>query len=357
MGHTDGNPLVNVIRSSWIWHFFNTQYLAIKLEQENKTLNYYQTWLRERQYWQFVIYKVKPVIVTIVLVVGMTGNGILLTIFVRHKETRTNTNSMLINLTVIDCVSLVVNVILEYVRQTKKWQLGLFVCQIYAFFSYGLFAVSTYSVAMISVQRFVAVRQLPSLAWFHQSQKTKYVLIATVWEIGFILSVTHAAAAYSETESCTAVTIGNAIPTFTADLITFCVVPLLITAVSSGLTAYKTRRSASEIPGEATGQQQLQHSRMVSSTVLFALTVLFVVSYAPFYLYAFLNTTFNISISGREHILVSTILYHLRFVNRCLNPVVLFVLSKRYRGYIKRYCGQGEVQTATNSGISTETSL
>jgi len=39
--------------------------------------------------------------------------------------------------------------------------------------------------------------------------------------------------------------------------------------------------------------------------------------------------------------------YCLRFVNCCLNPIVLFVMTKRYRGYIKRYCGQREVQPAT----------
>jgi hypothetical protein len=114
----------------------------------------------------------QPVIITIVLVVGMTGNGLLLTVFVRHKETRTLPNCMLINLTVVDLLSLVVNVVLDYLRVTTNWQMDALGCRIYFFFSYLLFAVSTYCVAMISVQRFVAVRQLSSLAWCYQSKRS-----------------------------------------------------------------------------------------------------------------------------------------------------------------------------------------
>jgi hypothetical protein len=220
-----------------------------------------------------------------------------------------------------------------------------------------LVAVSIYSVAMISVQRFVAVRQLPSLAWCHQSQKTKYVLIATVWVIGCILSVPHADIAVIEYENCKYVSSDDFVPVYTADLITFCVVPLLITAAFSGVTACRVRRSIRRIPGEATGLEKFKHRRMVSSTVLFALTALFVVSYAPYFLFNFLVFVVDINVTRWELILVNVLMYYLRFVNCCLNPIFLFVLSKRYRGYIKRYCGQREVQSKINSGSSQETSL
>ena len=276
-----GNTFINVITSSWIWRFLDAQHWARILEQETQVLVNYQTELRDLQHEEFVKYIVVPVIGAIVLLVGMMGNGLLLTIFVRHKETRTLANSMLINLTVVDFLSLVVNVLLDYLLAIQPWPLGWFGCKLFVFSYYLLIAVSTYSVAMISVQRFVVVWQLTSLAWCHQSQKSKYVLIAIVWGLGFILSMPHAFISYSENKHCTISSLETASSLNTADLITVCVVPLLITAVSSGLTAYRIRRSAREIPGEATGQQQSQHSRMVSSTVLFALTVLFVVSYAP----------------------------------------------------------------------------
>jgi hypothetical protein len=152
-----------------------------------------------------------------------------------------------------------------------------------------------------------------------------------VWGIGLILSVSHAAAAYGKNELCYAVWSGNASTMFTGDFITLCVMPLLITAVFSGLTACIIRRSAREIP-EATGQEQLQHCRMVSSTVLFALTFLIVVSYGPFYLFSLLTCVNECSFSIRGTNLVLLITHHLRFVNYCLNPIVVFKLSKSTKG-------------------------
>ena len=183
---------------------------------------------------------------------------------------------------------------------------------------------------MISVQMFVAVTQLPSFAWCLQSQKTKYVFIATVWGIGCIVSVPHAVIAdyRSETQTCSIKTSKYHDPMDSVDLITFCAVPLIITAVFSGLTAYRIRRSIQEILGEATGQQQLQHKRMVSSTVLFALTVVLVFSYTPHFLFRFLIFEMCISVPFWEYFLVRTITYHLRFVNCCLNSIVLFVIKK-----------------------------
>jgi hypothetical protein len=333
--HKEGNPFINITTSGRLWRFVDAQYWAKILEQQTEVLVNYQRKMVQVQHWRFVNYKVAPLIVVIVLVVGTTSNGFLMNIFARHKETRTPANSMLINLTVVDFLSLVVNVLLDYLRAIMTWQLGLLVCKLFYFFSYLLIAMSTYSVAMISFQRFVAVRQLPSLALCHQSQKTKYVLIATVWGIGCIVSVPHGVAAFVQNEICFSFSFGNTSTLITADLITLCAVPLLFTAVFSGLTANRIRRSAREIPGETTGQQQLQHSRMVSSTVLVALTVLFVVSYGPYILFQFLKFVVGISLSIREHYLAVTITYYMRFVNCCLNPIFLFVMSKRYRGYIK----------------------
>jgi hypothetical protein len=346
--HKDGNPFINVITSSNISRFLDAQYWAKLIQQETQALFENQTKLHDVQHARFVMYKVAPVIVAIFLVVGMTSNGLLLTIFVRHKETRTIQNSMLINLTVVDFLSLVVIGLLDYLRVIVPLLFGWFGCKLFTFIGFLLMAVSTYSVAMISVQRFIAFWQLSSLTWCHQSQKTKYVLIAIVWGIGCILSVHHAVFADIESKigNCVVVSLEVQGPVDTADLITFCVVPLLITAVSSGLTAYRIRRSAREIPGEVNGQEHLKHSRMVSSTVLFALTVLFVVSYMPFFLFKFLVLAVGISVTVETFVLVNMVTFCLRFLNSCLNPIVLFVMSKRYRGYIKKYCGQRNVQPA-----------
>ena len=309
--HAHRNPFINVITSGTISRFVDAQYWAKVLEQETNLLAEYETLLSVLLDWHFMAHNVIPVIVAIVLMIGITGNGLLLTIFVRHKETRTPANTMLINLTVVDLISLVFNVLLSYLNTINVLKLGWLGCKLLFFFCKFFFAVSTYSVAMISFQRFVAITQLPSRACHNQPQKPKYVLIAIVWVIGFSVSVPHVITAQIFKENCWASTLIKNSLLCTADLITFCVLPLLITVVFSGLTAYRIRRSAREIPGETTGQQQLKQRRMVSSTVLFALTVLFVVTYTPDFLFLFLLSVFHIDMYFPEYNLVSTITYYL----------------------------------------------
>jgi hypothetical protein len=164
-----------------------------------------------------------------------------------------------------------------------------------------------------------------------------------VWAIGCIVSVPHVFIARITNGICKDFSLEDSAPVYTSNLFTFCVLPLLITVAFSIGTAYRIRKSVRRIPGEGIGQEQFKHNRMVSSTVLFALTVLFVVSYTPFFLVDFLVFVVDINVSNWDIILVNALTYYLRFVNCCLNPLVLFVISKRYRGYIKRYCGQKSI--------------
>ena len=95
------------------------------------------------QYWQFLTHKVTQVILAIFLVVGITCNWLLLTIFVRHKEMRTIANSMLLNLTAVDCVQLVINVLLDYLRILALLKFSFFGCKLFYFFTCLLLAVRT----------------------------------------------------------------------------------------------------------------------------------------------------------------------------------------------------------------------
>jgi hypothetical protein len=134
---------------------------------------------------------------------------------------------------------------------------------------------------------------------------------------------------------------------------------VITVAVFSGLTAARIRRSVRNIPGEGTGLKQTRHNRMVSSSILVALVVLFVVSYTPDFLYKFLTIEVHIQTSDRGFNTVNLVTYYLRFVNCCLNPLVLFVMSTRYRAYITKYvfCGDRKAVPGSKSEITTETSL
>jgi gastrin-releasing peptide receptor len=285
--YKEEHDFLAILISDHTSYFLEVSYWTDLLEEENKTLHGYKAKLCVAQDVKSVLYTVQPPVMSTVFVVGITGNGLLLTIFIRHKETMTFPNSMLMNLTAVDCLTLLINVLLDFFRLRSAWQLGVPISKLFYLSSYMFIAVSIYSVVTLSVQRFMAVRHLPSGAMCHVGRKTKYVFVATVWAFAFVLSLPHALIADSG-GLCKEDSFENFGLLSTADLVLFCIVPAILVAVFSGLTAAGIRRSAGSIPGEGAGQERLRHRLIVSSAVLTALAAHFVVSYTPVFLYRFL---------------------------------------------------------------------
>jgi hypothetical protein len=352
------NDFLNVIVTNHTARFLDVPTCKHELRKAEAEIAMYEGNLSKAQGDQIII-KVKRIITVIVFAVGITGNGLLLMVFIRHKETRTLPNSMLINLTVVDCLSLVVNLVLEYVRVTMCWSFGLQLCKLYYLLRYVLIGVSTYSVVMISVQRFMVVAQTSSTAKCYLGKRTKYVHIAIVWAMGFIVSIPHSVVANLNRGLCYELSFENYGPVSTSDLVMVCLIPVVTVGVFSGLAAERIRRSVRNIPGEGTGLKHATHTRMVSSSILVALVVLFLVSYTPDFMYKFLTTQVHIRTTDRQFNTINLITYYLRFVNCCLNPLVLFVMSTRYRAYIKRdiLCGDRKTLPGSKSQTTTETSL
>jgi hypothetical protein len=304
------------------------RYWNYLLENGNETLHRYKTKLFGARHDQFMLYTAQPPVMATVFIVGITGNGLLLTTFIRHKETRTFPNSMLTNLTAVDSLTLLINVLLGYFRLRSAWQHGVPICKLSVLSRHTLTAVSLYSVVTLSVQRLRAVSQLPSGTMCHMGRKTKYVVVATVWALGFIPSLPHALIADVSGGLCNEDSFENFGLVSTADLVVFCIIPVILVAVFSGLTAARIRRSAGSIPGEGAGQERLRHKRIVSSAVLTALVALFVVSYTPDFLFRFLFFQIGIPMTDEQFSMFNVVTYYLRYVNCCFNPLVLFVTRK-----------------------------
>jgi hypothetical protein len=94
-------------------------------------LHRYKTELFGAKQDQFMLYTAEAPMMATIFVVGITGNGLRLTIFIRHKETRTFPNSMLMNLTAVDCLTLLMNVLLDYFRLRFARQLRVPICKLF----------------------------------------------------------------------------------------------------------------------------------------------------------------------------------------------------------------------------------
>jgi gastrin-releasing peptide receptor len=301
------------------------------LEDEKETQHRYKSKQVTAEHIRFLLDTVAPPVISTFFVVGITGNGLLLTIFIRHKKIRTFQNSMLINLAAVDCLTLLTNVLLDYFSFRLSLQLGVLNSKLLCFFAYMFLLVSIYSVVTLSIQRFMAVRKLLLGTVCQVGRRTMCVVVASVWALGFIFSLPHALYADVTTSLCYLTPLDEFIMT---DIVVMCLLPVTLVAVFSGLTAARIRRSAGSIPGEGVGQERLRHSRIVSSALLIALLAIFLLCHTPRYMFAFLVFHKYISSSIEHSVTVAFVTYYLRYVHCCLNPLALFVMSKRFRVYL-----------------------
>jgi hypothetical protein len=70
-------------------NFLEVSIWILRLEERKEALQECKSHQFRAQHVSFILCTVWPLAVSIAFVVGITGNGLLLTVFIRHKETRT----------------------------------------------------------------------------------------------------------------------------------------------------------------------------------------------------------------------------------------------------------------------------
>jgi hypothetical protein len=126
------------------------------------------------------------------------------------------------------------------------------------------------------------------------------------------------------------------------ELLVSCVLPLCVIAFSYIMTARHLMKSAKPISEET--QNPKLNTRKNTAKIVVGLTVVFIISFVPYYGYwtynileAYLNPDtewYEITQHNWHIFLVSE---SLLLINSCLNPVALFCTSLAFRRQFKRY--------------------
>jgi len=266
--------------------------------------------------------------------VGFVGNAILFLIFARHREMLSASNVIILNLAIGDTLSLVSNIIVSFMFNLSDSMLvGFLVCLSITLFIPISTGVCVYSVTMLAIQRHVALVSMGKDHGCRLLRRYSSVLfICAIW----ILAAASAVPRFLETEfheDYCAVQLTEFSTVF--DVVVYCVVPLLATAAFSIVTSRKIRRSVRKMPGEVVGQSKVRNARTRSANILIGLTVVFAISYVPYYLFLFLYHYFNVEKLGFLQMFI--ISYTLIFVNSCCNPVALYAASGNFRKYFNKY--------------------
>ncbi|XP_069686056.1 phe13-bombesin receptor-like [Periplaneta americana] len=288
---------------------------------------------------------IQPVLQGIIFVVGFVSNGVLLLIFLRHKDMRTSPNIMLINLMVGDLLNLLINIPVFYsYSSSTSWTLGVGLCKCYRFFRRLCTGVCVYSVVVISVQRYFAFTRFVGYNKYtlRLTKTMKSILIvSSVWITSSLIAIPHSIHAGIYKNNCFGFSLEahkTMLKVVTmVDAVALCVVPVLAVSIFSMLSSKKLKKSVKTIPGEAVGMERMKRARIVSSKILIALSIVFVISYGPYCMFEVIGTWTALDISPSVYYVSFLITYTLLFGNACFSPIALYIVCGKLRRKVNRY--------------------
>ncbi|OAD61071.1 [Phe13]-bombesin receptor, partial [Eufriesea mexicana] len=292
-----------------------------------------------------------PVVFSLILVVGLIGNGIVVYTLIRHPNMRNVPNTYVLSLAVGDLLVIITCVPFTMFLYTfESWPWGLAVCKLSECAKDISIGVSVFTLTALSGERYCAIvnpirRHVAGL-----SAKPSTILIASlIWVLAILLATP--AALYShvqirQLQKNHTILFCNPFPKKFGDsykkgmvmfkfLVYYSIPFLVITGFYLGMARH-LELSTRNMPGElSTGchrMEQIRARKKVGKMVI-ALVVIFFICFLPYHVFML---WYHFCPSSEEdyddfwHAL-RIIGFCLSFLNSCVNPIALYFVSGIFR--------------------------
>ena len=285
----------------------------------------------------FRIY-IEPIVLIIVFLLGISTNGFLLFIVFCHSDMCLKQNACLINLAVVDILSLLFSIPLSYFDILYvTWELGETMCKIFIMSKEIIISANIFSVVALSVERCAVASTFDKIksACSTTPQLSSWFLMM-VWTTSIIICLPayHFATVHTR---CLSFLTGNEEyikRMWTFQLVVCCLIPCISITVVNLKTSQYLERSIRNIPGEIRNNSNIKNRSNVSNMVI-VLTIVFIISYVPNFL---LRVLVAWSIVNIENILlISFFSFCLFFCNTVFNPISIFIISSKFKSYASNY--------------------
>jgi hypothetical protein len=295
-------------------------------------------WRHSKQYHILTQY-IDPTIYTLILVIGLSGNGMLLFIFVRYRKLRTAANLMIIHLAICDIINLSINAPLHfYFKYDNGSRESLMTCVIVLLIRQLVRCAAALAVITLIIQRFIITH--PTFIKSPSKRRTTStfttVSIIIVWVLPFPIAMpTLDAPAFYE-PICSGKKEDRLHYVIVLNFVLYCLImPSLMFGFSTQI-ARRLNQSIKNIPGEIC-QQTLQESRIRSARMMMALAVVFVITYFPFQLWVLFARWVRVDTKSPIMIYALHFSKQLLFANGCFNPIAMFAVSSTLRKFLVRH--------------------
>lgn len=286
---------------------------------------------------------VDPAVYCVIFAVGIVWNGVLLLIFVRHRQFWTASNVMIFNVAVGDVLSIVLNVPVFYFAHYKvqSFQTNEYVCKFYITLRPLSVALSALSVVGLSILRFGATRtpfNVNSRVRCQVSKRARVILcILVIWVLAIALALPYSFVLKFTAGKCFTYGEGyTARVVALTDFMFYCVALPCIMVWFNVLTAKRLRDSARNMPFavQRRGQDLIRNR---SAKVLTVLIAVFIVSYIPHHLWRVVFRWLMLDIWEVPYRCIDKITYYMLFANCCFNPISLYGVSGSFRKLFNYY--------------------
>ena len=287
-------------------------------------------------WWVYIFQKYIQICITVVIFSsGLFMTGILLVIFIKHKEMRSEPNIIVLNISICDLLSLLV----IYPMQLLVYN-GIYPSAILIYLQILLIlsCASALSILSLSLQRFFIVTGYLKNSCFCRMKKRLKILLffIFVWSpvilFELILYILYDVLGRSMGPKIASISMICFI--LLAALFLF-VLPIMVTAVGCA-TSYRLRRSAREIPGDQSKENQAR-GRFRSARVINCLCLVYWISHFPIsleVLHFFFEFRFTSDLKMKYFIWTVNSLFCL---NALFNPLAQIIISRQFRSLYMHY--------------------
>ncbi|CAL8273574.1 unnamed protein product [Merluccius merluccius] len=284
--------------------------------------------------WILVGNIIPPYIWTLI-VLGLLGNSFVLLVFLLQKDRLNVPEIYLGNLALADfALLLCLPFWAMTISNNYNWLYGEALCKIVNSSLMVNSYTSTYIIAMISVDRYLALVQTMRARWLRRTLYTK-VACAIAWLLGVLMSASNMAyrtVTYVEELGITACVLDYG-PTWrlahpiVMNVLGF-VFPVVIIVLSSSAVIRALNRRRRGLVSYYEGRDRK------ATTLVYAVSLLFLTCWAPFHLFTFLDILWELELLEGEawgHALDigRQVAVYVAFLNSVLNPA-LYVFSGQY---------------------------
>lgn len=316
-----------------------------KYSQTNQTYTPYN--LRPETY-------LVPFIFSLIFICGIIGNSTLIRIFIQHQSMRTPPNTFILSLAAGDILVMIGSLpFISLIYTLESWPFGLFICKMSEFLRDLSMGVTVLTLTMLAIDRYWAIKSPICIANDPVNRRTTMFMILIAWTVSFIIATPGAYFSYLmilKINDSKSVEICYPFPqefgiiyprVMTA--VKFCVIyliPLLIIGTFYSLMAKNLLHLTENMPASSTKYTKRQEMRSKVAKMVLALIIIFAISFLPNHIFViWFYFTYPDSMRNYNafwHYL-KIIGYVLTYANSCLNPIILCLLSRRFRSMFKKY--------------------